>query len=463
MKDIFESARLPKYSVREGLQSYFSKDKPSKTTLLLKRSAGIFALKTFFTGLLFLFSLLLARLLGAAGYGVYAYAIAWVNLLTVVASMGLDALIVREIAAYEKRSAWDLARGLLQWASLLVLSTSFGLVLLGRTMIWVWVDQFDEQMITALQIALILFPFMTFVRLIRSMMRGFQQVVIAQIPEMVLQPLLFGVLVGGVYLVDRDNIKASWMVGLQVIATGITFLIAVRQLQIRIPKPIYEATPHYQSKMWFRSALVLLIFGSMTTLNARVDTIMLGAIRGAEEVGLYVVASRGAELILFVMIAVNTALGPTIARLYMTADIVQLQRITIKSARMMLLGALPIATGLVFFGYWFLYLFGPAFTQGQISLIILSIAQLINTVTGPLGLLLIMTGHESVAARGFGIGGVANIFLNMLLIPSWGMNGAATATATSMIISDILLAVLVYKKLGIHATALGTTLFQRTK
>ena len=85
----------------------------------------------------------------------------------------------------------------------------------------------------------------------------------------------------------------------------------------------------------------------------------------------------------------------------------------------------------------------------------LSAGALINVAMGSVGVLLVMTGHERHAAIGIGISMVANVVLNAILIPQWGLEGAAAATASTKILCAVLLAILVYKKLGIYSPGIG--------
>lgn len=91
---------------------------------LIRGAGGSFALKLVATALGFIVSILLARLLGAVGYGTYAYAIALVSLSSVPATLGLPNLIIRYIAAYQSRAVWALMRGLLLQANQAVLLIS---------------------------------------------------------------------------------------------------------------------------------------------------------------------------------------------------------------------------------------------------------------------------------------------------------------------------------------------------
>jgi O-antigen/teichoic acid export membrane protein len=56
---------------------------------------------------------------------------------------------------------------------------------------------------------------------------------------------------------------------------------------------------------------------------------------------------------------------------------------------------------------------------------------------------------------GIGATAVLSVVLNAVLIPKWGIEGAAIATTTSMIVRNLSLALWIYWKMGIHSTALG--------
>jgi O-antigen/teichoic acid export membrane protein len=112
---------------------------------------------------------------------------------------------------------------------------------------------------------------------------------------------------------------------------------------------------------------------------------------------------------------------------------------------------------LILFGRWILAaVFGDEYAVGATALAILAAAQLANAAAGSVGQLLSMTGHERDAARGVALSALVNVALNALLIPRWGMNGAAAASAASLITWNVLLAILVHRRLGLHSTALGT-------
>ena len=95
--------------------------------------------------------------------------------------------------------------------------------------------------------------------------------------------------------------------------------------------------------------------------------------------------------------------------------------------------ALPLVFLFTLRGSWFLGLaFGEAFTESATALAIITGGQLVNAATGPVGLLLIMSGYENKATLSIGIGSVVNLLSNLALVNLWGINGAAAAFAVSL-------------------------------
>lgn len=182
---------------------------------------------------------------------------------------------------------------------------------------------------------------------------------------------------------------------------------------------------------------------------------MLGALQGFEAVGIYRVCSRGAQLVTFILMAVNATLAPTAASLYAQNKVDELQQVVTQYSRLVSLVAFVVALLLIIGNKTYLSLFGSEFLQGQNVLILLCVGSFANAATGSVGVLLNMTGYEGYTAASVSLSAVLNIFGNAILIPRFGIEGAAFSTASSIIFVNVLKLIWVRRKLGINATALG--------
>ncbi|MFB6273375.1 MAG: flippase [Salinibacter sp.] len=422
---------------------------------LIQGASWSFVLKVTNQALMFITSIVLARILGAEGFGLYAFVMGVVGLLGVPANLGLPQLVMRNVASYAARADWGPLRGLLTRAHQAMLSVSLGLVIVGIGGLWLFPDRVDPIMLTAFGVAFLLLPLNALNMLRSATMRGLGHVITGQIPEFLIKPLSFLILVGIAYVALGPHFSAPWALGMQVAAVGIALTVGIVLLLRRMSTNVRVAEPQYDTRAWTRSALPFLLIGGMQMIIKNTDIVMLGALVGQESAGVYKVATRGAELVTFVLFAANRTLGPTIAQLHSLGEYARLQRLVTRSARLVFLGSLPIASVLVALGPWILLLFGEDFTIGWTSLCILSTAQLINAGMGSVGLILSMTGFERVTAMGIGVGAIVNVILNAILVPMWHTEGAAVATGISLVCWNTVLVSQIFRQLRINPTVVS--------
>ena len=455
------AARIFLYPKR-FIQKAFRQTDPSSLKRFMRRgSIGSFGYRLIYFFLSFVGAALLARFLGTSGFGAYSLAIAWVGMLNIPAGLGLDKLLVREIAIYQKQASWSLMNGLLRWANQTALFACIGLALVAAIVSWFLIGHSNPQLLLTFWVSLILLPLTTIRNLRLAAMRGLHHVLLGQLPEMLIQPLLLIVLVGGAYFLLGKDLNSLWAMAFTIVSYWVSFVIGVQLLLKKLPQPVKESSPQYQPKIWMASALPLMFIGAMQVINGRTDALMLGALKGVEAVGVYSVVDRLSGFTLFFQGAINMPLAPLASSLYAAGDMKRLESIISKASLGVLLATLPLVAFLILGGHWCLSLFGPGFTQGQSALTILSLGQLVNAATGAVAVLLTMSGHEKFTAISIGASAIVNVVLNALLIPPWGVVGAATATSTSIVLMNILMAVWVYKKMGIHSTVLGRLKLRR--
>lgn len=404
-------------------------------------------------GISLVVGVVLARLLGAAEYGVYAYVMAWATVLAVPASLGLQSLLVREVASYVATERWPVLRGVIQ-RSLQAAGVASLLLALAAAAIALTAEGWTGRS-AAFVAGMMLVPLMAIGSLRLAILRGLHRVVAGQLPDLILRPLIILVGLGAIYLFVQGQVPAVAAVGLNVIAALAVVIVGTVMLARSLPRQVYSAEPAYELRRWTRTAVVLLLATSMGALIGNVDVIMLGLISGTEEAGIYRVASRGADIVALAIVGVNFAVAPTFARLIAQRDSGGLQRAVTAAARNMVLVALPVSVLLLAFGDGFLRLFGSEFVLGRSALSVLVIGQLFNAFVGSVATVLTMAGHERDTAIGVFVAAVVNVALNALLIPQWGALGAAIAGAGSVAAWNVLLAIAVFRRLGVHSTALG--------
>jgi O-antigen/teichoic acid export membrane protein len=429
---------------------------------LAKRATGTFVLKIAMIALSFGTNILLTRTLGAKDFGLFTYTSTWLTLLQIPADFGLTGTTVRMVAVYSVQSKWALMRGFLGWGNLMVSSIAIGLGLAAALGAWVFRAQLAPDILPMIWLGLLALPFYALTSLRQSTMRGLHQVILGQLPEFIIQPLLFVAAFVASKALLGERLNVSWVMGLRFLSVMLAYNIGAEMLRRSLPKEINSAFPSHEIGHWLKSTFPFLLSACMMAINTKTSTLMLGAMRGATEVGLYVVASRGADLLVFLLGVVNLSIASNFAQIYAQGNIEKLQKVVTQSTRTTFFMTLPMAIGFIIFGHWFLLVFGAEFTQSYPVLVILSIGQIFNAFAGSVGPLLSMTGHEKEMVVGRAISIIINLGLNILLIPTNGSSGAAIATAISVVTSNLVLIIFTYKKVGIHTTVFGKIKFSKS-
>lgn len=406
------------------------------------------------TALGFLSTILLARLLGASGYGIYAFSYAVVVLLALPAQAGLPNLVLRETARAISENKPGNIRAIWSWSAILAFLISLGIIIVAGLIIY-HKGITNTQQITLL-IALPLVPLLAFVSLVGSALRGLKHVVAGQIPESIIRPTLFLLLLVTCTWLFRLKLSPSLAITLRVIA-GICALITGAFLLQRYTPPSVKRIPLNRASIeprWGKSAVIFALIAAFGVISNQASTVILGLYVHPSEIGIFRVAAQLASLAAFGLQAVNMVVAPRFAGIYARGDLDHLQYVVRRTSQIVLGFSLCATLFFVFAGRPILeVLFGPEFVSGYVPLVILLVGQLVNSAAGSVGLLLNMTGYEAKTALGLAIASVSNIAVNLILVPLWGASGAATATAVSLAIWNVALWNAARKNLRINTLA----------
>ena len=427
--------------------------------LLLKRAvaSGILRAVSLLAG--FATSLMLARALDLEAYGAYTLSVAWLLLLSIPTTQGLDTLAIRKVSEFSTRSSPGTVRRFMRWAIRNALVASIAVAALCSVIVAILRVSLGPEFATCFWIAMVGLPLQSLARVLQGGIHGRGQSVVAQLPLLLAVPIAFLVLVTVAFYLARVTIPAFAVLA-RVVALGLGAGIGFRLLYRRAEEWRFAEEDVNLTRDWRRSAMPLLLLGIAAVGTEQVTVAMVGGILGPSMAGLYDVARRAAMLISLPLIAVSMPLAPAIARMYTAGRMDALQSLAWKAALLASLGALPIAIVCFAFGARILGVYGSAYQEAAGVLRVLAIGEVASTLAGYVVLLLNMTGHERNAAMGVTIAALANVFLNAVLIPLFGLQGAAVATSASLVAWNVILAISVRQELGINASVFGWMVYK---
>lgn len=409
----------------------------------------VFAVNIASAGLGFLVHVVLARSMGLGHYGAYSIALSWLAVLAMLAMLGFDAVTVRFVAAYRERKEWALLRGLVPFGTRLIL----GLAVLFAVL-WaagVALLPIDQDTRYTLFVACLVLPALALLQHQEAILLGLRRGALARGISMVSRPvgILFIIAVAGF-----PSLNGIWAMLINLGVTVAAVALGMAAVRRSLPAESRQAVPARDARNWLIVGLPLLLVGGLTSLNMVIDVLLIGAVAGSAAAGLYAPATKLVLVIAFPLVALRSITAPMIAAKFAAGDRDEMSRIAALGTMFSAATGVPIALALALFPDFALSIFGPAFEQAATALRILAIGQLINALTGPVDNLLVMAGRERMAAGIMAVSVALNAGGNILLVPAFGIEGAAIATAFSMLAYNVMMLGAVWRVHGISPQAI---------
>lgn len=405
--------------------------------MLLRGAAGAGLVKTASIGVMFVCHLVLARTLGPDEYGVFAVARSWTDLALLLAVLGLDTSLVRFVARYRALGDDAALRGVLHWSRRLAMAAGCaagGGVVLAATILR---PRTGESMWIALVIGGMLLPLVAATVIRQAALCGFKRAGWNEAPLAVVRP---AVLVGGLLGLTLF-FEGTWSAGTAMAVNGAALLaslaLADRWLRTEMPVPSDGSQRRSETGEWWRVSLPMLLDSTLRVAVHEIDVIVIGIVLGPAQAGIYAVSLNLARLMAFGLMAGNAIGGPLIAELQAQGDLQALQRTVRLACRISTGVALGVGALLICGRGLALDAFGEAFQAGSTLVLILGAGQFVNAVTGPVGPLLTMTGHQNVNLRISVVMALLNVGLSYPATALWGMAGAAAVTGTLVAVRNV--------------------------
>ncbi len=403
----------------------------------------------------YLCHIILARWLDAFEFGIYTFAITWLMLLSMPATLGIPAATIRFVSEYLVAGKWPELRGLLRMGWIVTLFAGIGFSAVSIGIVYVVIDGMEDYYLWPLTIALAAIPLGALVKLKSEAARAFGWVGLAYVPSQLGQPIL---LIIAIFALTQFQVEASATA--MVLATIPVFLVVLIWQEVilrrRLDARFFMNKALYETRLWMGGSVPLMLTGGFSIIMTQADVIMIGVFLDPQQVAYYSAAAKTAVAVTFVFQSIITLAVPKIGELHARDSRAELQRLLSSLIHWIFWPSLVVALPLILFGHWILRLFGPSFETAYLPLVILVMGQTIHAAVGPVLGLLSMTGHQKLCAQVFAVSAAINVILNASLIPVAGLAGAAIATATSLALWNLWLLIGVIRKVGVNPSLLAS-------
>lgn len=356
----------------------------------------------------------ISRQLGPAGFGMIGFAMALGSYWKLVATGGSNSMATREVAR-RPRDVAEIA------ASVILVRLAFALLAMaGMVLVAWWIDKSLE---TKVVMALVGLSFITLALDTSWAYKGLERnrpVAIA----MILGQTIFVLLVF-LFIRRRDDVVLVPVVQFvgEAIAAGLLAVLILRAGPVRW---------HFREGLRvLRGSGNVLVSKILRTLIVNFDVLLLGFLLGEKSVGLYVAPYRFCFVLMAIAVAIHTSYLPTFVRAANRGSAALAETTNGAVAFSAALGAPLVIGGIILAGPLLRRLFGPAYLDGTAAfrLLILSIGFVF--LSGHFRSVLLVLDRTSIQLRIVAAATAVNVVLNFLLIPVWGIAGAAASTVVA--------------------------------
>lgn len=397
-----------------------------------------------------LISILLARMLGPEGYGLYVFVSAFIPLAALPITGGLPQLLTREIGRHGQNASLNLEASAGGAMRLSRRVTIFFLMVCAAGL--VSFESMSQPFLVCL--CLLCVPFLAFEASYNGIIRGLQKPGHAEFPKQVFQPVILGVaLLLLVLLGDLTPFYALVALLVATAASTLCSLVIYRRLKPITPEKGERRNTTSLSLKTLASFSAIALFAS---LNAQIGILVLGWLDQTTGAAALRIAERAGQLAILPLTIINLMIAPRVAAAFQEKRTDELQRLTTRAGRLSFVLTLPALPIIWFYGDWLIaFLFGEAYVTETLDAVIVLVAgQTAGLFFGSVWPLLIMTGHERQALNRLIMSCGLNLFLCLWLAPIYGAAGAALAAALSLIIWKFSFSVDIKKRLKINTNLL---------
>lgn len=412
----------------------------TKTATALGGQSAFYLLGSIFTLVVgFPLQIYIARVLGAEGLGIFSLIDAGVTLMASLIAFGLAPTLVKFIPLHLARSEFSCVRRLVKRAFFfLLLSSVFSYLILLLALPYLVQYWSNLQNHRSSLIAMgVLIPIGTVLFFLQQALRGFQEVRFMVIGSSFIQ-LIVKVILSILALSLGYHLLGYIVAVVASTACAVTWMAFGLWRKLK-SLPLSSSTCTQDSqKAWFEYAKVIYVGSLIGMLTVHLDRFLLGSFVGAESVGILVVIKQLQLMPVIFLQMFLAVLAPMLSDAHARGDTSARDHLYHLSIDWVVRLSLPLFIFLFVFAEQVLKLYGNKFADdGIYALWIILAAQLFSLVTGPVGMVMNMSGQENKMLKLIAWQTFILLILMVILLPVFGILGAAIAIGLNLIFINI--------------------------
>jgi len=374
----------------------------------------------------FFFVMYTARYLGAEGFGILSFALAFTGIFGVFSDLGLSTLTVREVA--RNKSLAKKYLGNITAIKIILVVITFGLIVITINLVG-----YPEQTIKVVYLVVLSVIFGAFSNMFNSIFQAYEKMEYVSVGRILSSALMLS---GALFAISQ-GLSVIGFAFIYFLASVIVLIYSSAISTWKFAKPKIEVDWSFW-KPTIKEALPFALVAVFVVINQRIDRIMLSKMVDMTSVGWYSAAYNLVLMLEFIPAAFVSSIYPLTSRFYSSKE--RLEFMLRRGTKYMFMLGLPIGVGTTLLADKIILLiysqdYIPSISALQIlvwSEVIIFVAILFNN-------LLVSTNKQILVTKQVGIVVSANIIMNLILIPRYSYIGASVATVISSFVSFILL------------------------
>jgi O-antigen/teichoic acid export membrane protein len=388
----------------------------------------------------------LARWMGGFEYGVFVLVWTAILILGNLSCLGFHTTVIRFIPEYRAQSRHGELRGILLAGRVIVFLASTLIAIVGAVAIHALADRIEPHHVVPFLLGMVCLPMMALSDLMQGVARGHAWGFHAMLPTYIIRPLLIIAVMVVAILAPATAQTGMYAAIAAVYVTTLFQLLTVSNKAERLAEPARRA---YPLRGWMLVSLPVFLIEGFIYIVTNADILVVGYFLPPPDVAVYFATVKTLALVHFVYFAVKAGAAQRFSSLVHGKRMDELAAFARDTVRWTFWPTLAMGILLLILGEPLLWLFGTAFMAGYPLLFVLVAGVLARATVGPAESLLTMSGHQNACAFVFALVLALNVGLSCLLIPLYGLWGAAIATALAMMCEAAMLAFTVRRALGI--------------
>lgn len=415
---------------------------------ILSGSSVIFAASIINKAISFAASVFMASILGDTGYGMVALVLTFYFVLSSLFNLGLPEGVARN---YQRTTDQSDRRGLLVTPFIVAMP----LAIVGSSVLFLIAEPIsvavfgDPKLVVVLQVISIAIPLNVSLNLLLGALRAVERPVERSLAQSIIFPIVRFSLIIALVTLGYDSAGAA---GAYVGAAALAAVIALYYVHKHTPLFDQSVTANLQPRSLLSFSIPLMGSAIIIRLMNNADTVLIGAlIDPVGSVGQYNAAFVLAQITLLFYTSLGFMYVPEVSRLHKREGKEEAKDVYQAMTKWILFMSLPFTlTALIFPEFVLTFIYTPAYTQATLPFVVLTLGLLTHVVVGHNKNTLIALGNTRAILATDITTLLANIILNVVLIPIYGILGAAAATGAAYVIRNVALTAYLYAEYDIQ-------------